>query len=167
MFACWTTMSILNSRLNGRIRIDLTCGDLHKFSLAPCKTAILSKATVNNSNLGKSSWKSVFSIYFWYSSCVVAPTVLSVPLAKAGLRIFAASNVESIPYPIIIVWSSSMKRMSISICFNIIDNIVHPFLKITTKTSSSHHIRKSSSKLSSLQAHLELDQLSFTCANKG
>ena len=54
-----------------------------------------------------------FSICFWYSSCVVAPTVRRVPRARAGFRILAASKVESIPLPDpMIVCSSSMKRMT-------------------------------------------------------
>ena len=51
---------------------------------------------------------------FWYSSWVVAPTVLRVPRAKAGFKILAASKVESIPLPDpIIVWSSSIKRITL------------------------------------------------------
>ena len=52
-----------------------------------------------------------FSKYFWYSSRVVAPMLLNSPLAKAGLRILAASMAPS-PFPAPTkVWISSMNRM--------------------------------------------------------
>ena len=55
-----------------------------------------------------------FSMCFWYSSWVVAPTVLKVPRAKAGFKILAASRVESIPLPEpMMVWSSSIKRITL------------------------------------------------------
>ena len=51
------------------------------------------------------------SKYFWYSSRVVEPMVLSSPRARAGLRIFEASIApEVLPAPTR-VWISSMKRM--------------------------------------------------------
>ena len=54
-----------------------------------------------------------FSICFWYSSWVVAPTVRKVPRARAGFRILAASKVESMPDPDpIMVCSSSIKRIT-------------------------------------------------------
>ena len=52
-----------------------------------------------------------FSKYFWYSSSVVAPMLLSSPLAKAGFRMLAASIAPSpLPAPTR-VCISSMKRM--------------------------------------------------------
>ena len=52
-----------------------------------------------------------FSIYFLYSSRVVAPIQWSSPLASIGLRRFPASIAPSVfPAPTIL-WSSSMKSM--------------------------------------------------------
>ena len=83
--------------------------------MSPCKIAMLS-ATEGCSikTLAKRRERAAsFSMCFWYSSCVVAPTVRRVPRAKAGFKILAASKVESIPEPDpIMVWSSSMKRMT-------------------------------------------------------
>ena len=63
------------------------------------------------------------SKYFWYSSRVVEPTVLSSPLANAGLRMLDASIApELFPAPTR-VWISSMKRM------------IWPALSITSLTT--------------------------------
>ena len=53
-----------------------------------------------------------FSICFLYSSRVVAPITCSSPLARSGLSMLAASIAPSaFPAPIM-VWSSSMKRIT-------------------------------------------------------
>ncbi len=54
-----------------------------------------------------------FSTYFLYSSSVVAPMQRSSPLASAGFSIFEASIAPcALPAPTI-VWSSSIKRMTV------------------------------------------------------
>ncbi len=53
-----------------------------------------------------------FSIYFRYSTMVVAPIICSSPLAKEGLRILEASIAPSAPPAPIRVCSSSMNRMT-------------------------------------------------------
>jgi hypothetical protein len=45
----------------------------------------------------KRSKAASFSIYFWYSSRVVAPIVCNSPRAKAGFKIFEASIAPSAP----------------------------------------------------------------------
>ena len=60
-----------------------------------------------------------FSIYFLYSSIVVAPMVWISPLARKGFMIFAASTAPSAAPAPTIVWSSSMKRITLSFCFSI------------------------------------------------
>jgi len=52
-----------------------------------------------------------FSMYFRYSSRVVAPIHWISPRARAGLRTFDASIAPSAPPAPTRVWSSSMKRM--------------------------------------------------------
>lgn len=52
-----------------------------------------------------------FSIYFLYSSTVVAPIHLSSPLAKAGFNIFEASIAPSAPPAPTKVWISSIKSI--------------------------------------------------------
>ena len=54
-----------------------------------------------------------FSIYFLYSSIVVAPINWSSPLASEGLRILDASIAPSAPPAPIIVWISSMKSTTL------------------------------------------------------
>ena len=51
-----------------------------------------------------------FSIYFWYSSKVVAPISLIFPLERSGFSIWAASFWSCPPAPMM-VWSSSINRM--------------------------------------------------------
>ena len=54
-----------------------------------------------------------FSMYFRYSSSVVAPTVCSSPRASIGFSMFDASiDPSAAPAPTT-VWSSSMKRMTL------------------------------------------------------
>ena len=53
-----------------------------------------------------------FSIYFLYSSLVVAPTNCSSPLASDGFKILDASSAPSAPPAPIMVWSSSRKSMT-------------------------------------------------------
>jgi hypothetical protein len=52
-----------------------------------------------------------FSMYFWYSSSVVAPTHCSSPRARAGLSIFDASIAPCAAPAPTTVCSSSMKRI--------------------------------------------------------
>ena len=80
------------------------------FSLSPRRMEMLS-AGVGSSTI--TIWKRrsralSCSKYFWYSSNVVDPTVRSSPLAKAGLRMFAASIAPLLfPAPTS-VWISSI-----------------------------------------------------------
>ena len=75
--------------------------------------------TWHNSSVGSStliSWNrranaGSFSMYFLYSDQVVAATVRSSPLARAGLRRLAASPWPAAPPAPIMVWASSMNRM--------------------------------------------------------
>ena len=54
-----------------------------------------------------------FSMYFRYSSSVVAPTVCSSPRASIGFSMFDASiDPSAAPAPTT-VWSSSMNRMTL------------------------------------------------------
>ncbi len=62
----------------------------------------------------ESSWNLLFnagsfSIYFWYSSNVVAQIICIFPLLNKGFNIFAASAVHSALHAPIIVWISSTK----------------------------------------------------------
>ena len=59
-----------------------------------------------------------FSIYFLYSSSVVAPIHWISPLAKAGLNMFEASKLPIAPPAPTIVWISSMNKI-ISLFFSI------------------------------------------------
>ena len=52
-----------------------------------------------------------FSIYFRYSSRVVAPMTWISPRERAGFRMFAASMAPSAEPAPTMVWSSSMNRM--------------------------------------------------------
>ena len=54
-----------------------------------------------------------FSMYSRYSLSVVAPIVRSLPRASAGLSKFPASTAPSAPPAPMIVWSSSMNRITL------------------------------------------------------
>ena len=91
--------------------------------LTPWKTSYLSfsplRIEIASSTVGSSTrtgWKrrskaASFSIYWRYSSSVVAPIQCSSPLASIGLSIFPASIAPSVLPAPTIVWSSSIKRM--------------------------------------------------------
>ena len=57
-----------------------------------------------------------FSIYFLYSSMVVAPISCSSPLAREGFRMLLASMAPSAPPAPMIVWISSMNRSTSPDC---------------------------------------------------
>ncbi len=73
-------------------------------------------ALISSGSLTITFWKRrsralSFSKYFWYSSSVVAPMLLSSPRANAGFRILAASIAPSpLPAPTR-VWISSINRI--------------------------------------------------------
>ena len=71
-------------------------------------TSILGSLTTTSWNLLLSA--ASFSMYFWYSSKVVAPISLIFPLERSGFSIWAASFWSCPPAPII-VCNSSIKRM--------------------------------------------------------
>ena len=89
-----------------------------------------------------------FSIYFRYSSMVVAPMTWSSPRDRAGFRIFAASMAPSaLPAPTM-VCSSSINRMmfparrtSPRICFSFSSNSPRYLVPATMADRSSAYTR--------------------------
>ena len=92
-----------------------------------CRIAIVASLSGCSTRTGRKrrSRAGSFSMYFLYSPGVVAPSICSSPLPKAGLKIFAASMAPSAaPAPTMVCISST-------------NRITSPSLRISANTSRS------------------------------